>query len=484
MSSDRNQAPPPRVGRDMTVGSIPRHLVAFALPMLAGSALQTAYSFVNAFWVGKKLGTQALAAVTVSQPVIFVSIAAAAGLTLATNILIAQYYGARDWDRLKGVVQTSVVFITVVGFVLLALGLTFDRRLLSLINTPPDVFAASLSYLRIVLWTLPLAFWIFLIISMLRGIGDSKTPVYFQVVSVVVNVVLDPLLMFGWLGFPKLGLNGTAWATIFSQAAAVIALMIYVPKHRPLVMPEWRRRLMDLQTTWLLVEIGFPSMVQQSVVSVSMFVIVSLVSKFGSLTDAAFGAALRIDSIAFLPAMTMGIAVATLAGQNIGARKLERVREVFWWGVLLSGSISLVIAASAISFPGFFLRLFVNDPRVVVVGTGYLHIVAITYVIYAVMFVSHGIINGAGHTLVTTMISMIALWGIRLPLAALLSNHSHRPTGIWYAMLVSVACGMVLSVGVYFSGFWKRPVVKLRFFPGNRRVEESKSRGVEEEGRG
>ena len=135
-----------------------------------------------------------------------------------------------------------------------------------------------------------------------------------------------------------------------------------------------------------------------------------------------------------------------------------------------------MIAASAISFPGFFLRLFVNDPRVVAVGTGYLHIVAITYVIYAVMFVSHGIINGAGHTLVTTMISMIALWGIRLPLAALLSNHSHRPTGIWYAMLVSVACGMVLSVGVYFSGFWKRPVVKLRLFPGNRR------RGGEEAG--
>jgi len=213
-------------------------------------------------------------------------------------------------------------------------------------------------------------------------------------------------------------------------------------------------------------------MVQQSVVSVSMLVIVSLVSKFGSLTDAAFGAALRIDSIAFLPAMTMGIAVATLAGQNIGARKLERVREVFWWGVLLSGSISLVIAASAISFPGFFLRLFVNDPRVVVVGTGYLHIVAITYVLYAVMFVSHGIINGAGHTLVTTLISMITLWGIRLPLAAMLSDHLHRPQGIWCAMLVSVACGMVLSVGVYFSGFWKRPVVKLRFFPGNRRVEE------------
>jgi putative MATE family efflux protein len=347
------------------------------------------------------------------------------------------------------------------------LGLTFARELLLLINTPRDVFAASLGYLRIVLWTLPLTFWLFLIGAMLRGIGDSRTPVYFQMVSVLLNTVLDPILMFGWLGFPRLGLNGTAWATIFSQAAAVVALMCYVPKRRSLVMPQLRPRRMDLQTTWLLVEIGFPSMVQQSVVSVSMLVIVGLVSRFGSLTDAAFGAGLRIDSIAFMPAMTIGIAASTLAGQNLGARKPERVREVFRWGLLVSGSISLVIAVLAASFPAFFLRIFINDSRVLAIGIGYVHIIAATYVLYAVMFVSHGIINGAGHTLVTTLISMIALWGIRLPLAALLSRHHDEPTGIWYAMLISVCCGMVMSLSVYFSGLWKRPVVKLRLF-GNR----------------
>lgn len=465
MNPDRESAS--RGGRDMTVGSTPRHLVAFALPMLAGSALQTAYSFVNAFWVGKRLGESALAAVTVSQPVIFVTIAAAAGLTLATNILIAQCYGARDWKRLQRVVQTSVVFITAVGLVLLTLGLSFGRELLAFINTPPDVFDASLSYLRIVLWTLPLAFWLFLISAMLRGIGDSQTPVYFQAVSVLVNTALDPLLMFGWLGLPKLGLNGTAWATIFSQAAAVAALLLYVPRHRPLVMPRLRPRVMDLQTTWLLTEIGFPSMVQQSVVSFSMLVIVSLVSRFGSLTDAAFGAGLRIDGIAFLPAMTIGMSVSTLAGQNIGARKLARVSEVFRWGVALSGGISLAIATLAIVFAAPILRVFLNDPHALSLGVGYLRIVAFTYVIYAIMFVSHGIINGAGHTLVTTLISMTALWGIRLPLAALLSHRLQDPTGIWLAMLISVCCGMIMSLSVYFSGFWKRPVVKLRFL-GNR----------------
>ncbi len=311
--------PPPRAGRDLTVGSIPRHLVAFAAPMVVGSALQTAYSLVNAFWVGKRLGTEALAAVTVSQPVIFVMIAAAGGLTLATNILLAQYYGARNYDRIKGVVQTSTVLVVGVSVILLALGLIFSPRLLHLVDTPADVFPLALSYLRVIFWTLPLSFGLFLIASMLRGIGDSKTPVYFQAVSVVVNAILDPLLMFGYFGFPRLGLNGTAYATIIAQAAAVLALLIFLPGHRPLVMPDWRRLRIHLDTAWALFEIGAPSMVQQSMVSLSMVFIVRFVSHFGSNVDAAFGAAIRVDSVAFLPALTIGMAISTLAGQNIGA---------------------------------------------------------------------------------------------------------------------------------------------------------------------
>ena len=326
--------------------------------MILGSALQTAYSLVNAFWVGKRLGTESLAAVTVSQPVIFVTIAAAAGLTLATNILIAQYYGARNYERIKEVVQTSAVLVAGVSLALLALGLTFAPYLLRMVDTPANIFPAALSYLRVIFWTLPLSFGIFLIASMLRGIGDSKTPVYFQAVSVLANAILDPLLMFGYLGLPRLGLNGTAYASIIAQAAAMVALLLYVPRNRPLVMPDWRRPRIHLSTAWTLFEIGGPSMLQQSMVSLSMLFIVKFVSQFGSDVDAAFGAAIRIDSVAFLPALTVGMAISTIAGQNIGAGKLGRVREAFRWGVLLGGGISLVIMLLVVSFPGFFLRAF------------------------------------------------------------------------------------------------------------------------------
>jgi len=457
-----SRAPDTTGARDLTTGSVLRHVVAFSLPMLAGSSLQTAYSFVNAFWVGKFLGTEALAAVTVSMPVIFVTIAVAAGLTLATNILVAQYFGAGNRERMKEAVQTSFVLVGVTSLSLLAVGLSLAPSLLRLIRVPDDIFAMAASYLHILFWTVPLGFGIFLIASMLRGIGDSKTPVYFQAASLGLNAALDPLLMFGWLGFPRLGLNGTAYATLIAQVLALAALLVYVPSKRPLVAPDWRRPRVHAATAWLLAKIGFPAMVQQSVVSVSMVVIVSFVSRFGSAADAAFGAGLRIDQIAFLPAITIGMAASTLAGQNIGANKHDRVRSVFGWGVVLSGAICGVIAGFALGMPRVLLRLFLNDQHVIDIGVGYLRIVGYTYVLYAVMFVSNGVINGAGHTLATTLISMLALWGIRLPLAAVLPRYFGDERGIWYAMLASVACGMTLSLVYYRLGNWRSSVIRPR----------------------
>ena len=439
--------------------------------MLAGNALQTAYSFINAFWVGKFLGATALAAITVSQPALFVMIAAAGGLTLATNILVAQSFGARDWVSLRRAVQTSVLLIGSISIALLGLGLLLSERLLVVMNTPGEIFPIALAYLRIILWTIPFGFAIFLIGSMLRGLGDSKTPVYFQAVSVGLNTVLDPLLMFGWLGLPRLGLNGTAWATIISQGLAVVGLLLYVPRKSPIVMPGGRTLRLHRGTAWLLLRIGLPAMIQQSVVSVSMAVIVSLVSRFGAHADAAFGAALRIDHVAFLPALTVGLAVSSLAGQNIGAGRFQRVREVFRWATALSVGLSVLICVPAITVPQVLLRIFLNEADVIAIGAGYLRIVGITYVIYGVMFASNGVINGAGHTFVTTLFSVTTLWGIRLPLAALLPRYTHSLTGIWYAMLTSVACGMVMSLGYYLSGRWKRPIHR----PGPGTAEQSGS---------
>jgi Na+-driven multidrug efflux pump len=154
------------------------------------------------------------------------------------------------------------------------------------------------------------------------------------------------------------------------------------------------------------------------------------------------------------------MAVSTLSGQNIGAVKLKRVREVFWWGMCISGGISLGMSIVAMSLPHIFLRAFLNDPQVIEIGVDYLHIVGISYTLLAIMFVSNGVINGSGHTMPTTLISIISLWGVRLPLAAVLPDYLQSIRGIWYAMIISVASGMALSLLYYSTGRWKKPVIK------------------------
>jgi len=430
----------------------------FSLPLFFGSLLQAAYSFVNAIWVGQKLGTAAMAAVTISFPVIFVLMAIAMGLTMATSILSAQAYGARDWGRLRRVVQNSTVLVAVATILCLGLGELYCRQILIAMNTPANVLDMATNYMHLFLLNMPAMFGIFLAGSLLRGVGDSKTPLYFQAVSVVMTAVLDPLFMFGWLGFPKLGLNGTAVATIISSSLAFISLALYMQKRDSLVAPDWLHLRCDRKTSWLIIKIGVPSMIQQALVSVGMVVVVGIVNKFGEATAAAYGAASRIDQLAFLPAMNFGVSISTLAGQNIGARKFDRVHQVFRWGVLLSCAVTVIASVFAVTMPEHLLRIFLKDPAVIAIGVPYLKIVGAGYIFFAIMFASNGVINGAGHTFITTIFSLISLWIVRVPLAEYLSRRMHKPEGIWYAMVISFGAGMVVSVIYYLSGRWKRSI--------------------------
>lgn len=455
----------PAFGRDLTTGSIPRHLIVFSLPMLAGSALQTAYSFVNAIWVGHFLGTTALAAVTVSFPVVFVLIAVGAGLTLATSILISQHYGARDMPALRRVVDSSTVLIGVLSLALLAGGEFLAPQILRAMDTPPDVLPLAVDYLRIFLISLPMGFGLALTRSMLQGIGDSTTPLYYQGGSLLLTAALDPVLMFGWLGLPVLGLNGTAWATVIAQAIGLWALVARLRRRGNPVAPALGRRGFDWGTTWTTIRIGLPSAVQQSLISVGMVFVTGIVNGFGRDATAAFGAASRVDQLAFMPALTFSLAVSTLAGQNIGAERHHRVRQVFLWGCLLSGGITLAASLLAVSLPRAMLSIFTSDAGVIDLGAGYLRIVGSCYVFFAVMFVSNGVINGAGHTLVTTVVSLVSLWVVRVPLAYWLSRRLGRVEGVWYAIALSFGVSMLSSLGYYLTGRWRRPVARRRAAP-------------------
>lgn len=452
-------------GRDLTVGSIPRHLLAVSVPMLLGNFLNAAYNIVDTIWVGNIIGKNAVGATAVSFPIIFILIALSSGATMATSILIAQYYGAKDYGMVSRVVNNSFAISCILGIVLTVTGILSGDFLLRLMNTPQEIFEMASSYLKIYLTGFVFMYLSFLVTSILRGIGDTMTPLIFLAIAAVLNTVLDPLLIIGVGPFPRLGLSGAAIATVISMGVACISGLIYLNLKNHIVAPDPRKFILDKNITFLIFKIGLPSIVQQSLVSMGAAFITTFVNAFGAPAIAAFGAAGRIESLAFMPAMSLGMASSTLAGQNLGAGKPERIKEIFKWGILMTSAITITISLMTVSAPRLILSMFVREPDVLEIGVTYLKVVGGAYIFFAVMFISNGIINGAGHTITTMLFTLLSLWGVRVPLASVLSRTSLGSTGIWIAIVASFATTMTISLLYYFSGRWKKAVVKVEFEP-------------------
>lgn len=456
-----------KFGKDLTVGSIPKHLLAFSVPMLIGNLLQVSYSVVNTIWIGNKIGEDAVGAAAVSFPIIFLLIALASGVTMATTILVSQYYGAKDYAMVEKTVNNSFSVTLILGVILTIAGIFSSDFLLKLMRTPPEIFQMASSYLKITLAGFILMYFGFLIPAILRGIGDTVTPLAFMAIGIAINAVLDPLMIIGIGPFPRLGLNGAAYASLIAQSIAVVLTLVYLNRKSHIVAVNPKKFILEKNLTLLLFKIGIPSVIQQSLVSLGAFFITSFVNDFGKSAASAFGAAGRVDQIAFMPAMSISMAVSALTGQNMGANKPERVREIFTWGVVMTSVITLLVSLVAVILPGFILSVFGfgHGSPGFDIGVTYLRIEGASYILFAIMFVSNGVINGAGHTMTTMVFSLLSLWIIRVPLAALLSRTSLGITGIWIAIVISYAVVMIVSLLYYFSGRWKNTAVKIKMSP-------------------
>ncbi len=448
-------------GKDLTEGSIPRHLLLFSIPMLAGNAMQIGYSLINTIWVGHLVGENAVGAVGVSLPVLYVLFGVAMGMSVATTIVISQYYGAKDYAGVERAVGCAFSLSLIIALVLTVGGLLSSDHLLRLVATPPEIFAMASSYLRITLAGFTLFYFGMLINFMLRGIGDTITPLVFMSVALGLNAVLDPFFIGGFGPFPRLGLNGAAYATLVSQATAIAVNVIYLNRKRHFIAFNPRKLILDRRLTLLLFKIGLPSIVQQSLVSIGSLFISAFVNGFGAPAANAFGAAGRVDMVAFMPALSMSMAVSALTGQNIGARKTARVREVFRWGILMTSSITIVISLVVVFFSRLILTMFGlgDDPKVMEIGMGYMRIVGASYLFFGIMFISNGVINGAGHTMITMIFTLLSQWLVRVPGSWLLSRTGLGLSGIWIAVALSFVVTMTISLLYYFSGKWKTSAV-------------------------
>jgi putative MATE family efflux protein len=448
-------------GKDLTEGSIPKHLLLFSIPMLAGNALQIGYSLINTIWVGHLVGENAVGAVGVSLPVLYVLFGFAMGMSIATTIVVSQYYGAKDYGMVEKVVANAFSLCLVIASVLTIAGLLSSDLLLRLMATPPENLTMASTYLRLNLAGFMLFYFGMLVNFILRGIGDTLTPLAFMCVGLGLNAVLDPFFIGGFGPFPHLGLNGAAYATLVSQAAAVAVNILYLNRKKHTIAFHPRRLRLDRHLTLLLFKIGLPSIVQQSLVSIGSLFIVSFVNSFGSAATNAFGAVGRVDMIVFMPSMSMSMATSALTGQNLGAGKTHRVKEIFRWGLVMTSSITILISLIVVFLSRLILMMFGlgDDPKVMDIGVSYLRIVGPCYLFFAVMFVSNGVINGAGHTMITMILSLLSQWLVRVPVSWLLSKTSLGVHGIWIAVALSFVATMVASLLYYLSGRWKTSTV-------------------------
>jgi len=440
-------------GSTGAAAAVPRHLITFSIPMLLGNLLQALYNTVDSIWVGRFVGSDALAAVSVGFPVIFALVALIIGITMATTVLVSQYFGARRADDVVRTINNSLLLLVVLGGLASVAGVVLRRPLLRLINTPPEIIDMAASYLGIFMTGLVPIFLYNAVGSILRGLGDSRTPLKFLAFATVFNIILDPFLIFGLGPFPAMGVAGAALATVIAiSSSAVIALRyLYVTSGIVTFRPGAFR--FDWNLTKLTFRIGLPTGIQQVMVSLSALAVTAIVNSFGPTVVAGFGAAARLDQFAFLPAMSI----------SIGVSALDRVRQTVRWGALMAGGVTAVAALVAVLKPDILLVLFTRDSAVLTEGSLYLRYVGLAYVPLALMFTLSGVLRGAGDTTPPMVFTLISLWLVRVPFARYLSTTvGLGPVGIWMAVAASPYIGLLLNYVYYWTGRWKTKAVARR----------------------
>lgn len=446
--------------KDFTQGNIARQVIDFSLPIMLGNVLMSVYGIINMIWVGRLLGTEAVAAVSASLPIIMLMPAFLIGLGMATNVLIAQAFGRKDMEGLRKILANS--FFSSVLFCLLIsmVGLLFRRQILEWVEVPLEIKEMALSYLTIMMAAMVFHFFINWMNGMLRGLGDATTVVKILFILTVCNVVFVPLAIRGIGPVPSLGVAGAAWGSSLAAIVTGIFGYVYLLRFNPYInMRNW-----DYKLDWNIIrevfKIGVPASLQMIVVTLAGVVIVTLVNRYGAAVTAAFGIGMQIDMLAAIPFMSIGMASTTIAGQNLGARKLDRVYETLRISVFFGLIVGLVCAVVLYFFSGLIGSIFFKDSlqsgQVIKYVDDYYSWVAFIFPCFAVIFAIQGVLRSAGDTMALLVLSFIAMFVIRIPLAYALSGPAgFRQDGIWMAMLASSALAVGLNWIYYRKGSWK-----------------------------
>lgn len=440
-------------------GSIIRTMFWLAWPIFLSNLVNISYNLVDALWLGR-LGREAFGAPTVSWPMIMLIYSIGFGYLTAGISLTSQYYGAGDFENAEKSASQQFFFSLIVAVFFSIGGFLVAPHILAYMGVPSDIYPLATSYTRTIFIGIPFVFTGFVYITIANSLGDTRTPTVLNIISSVANIILDPLFIFGYFGFPKMGVNGAAVATILSRTIVSVVGVYYLFKG--ILGIRIRVRYMWFRGWWLrkIIKIGTPLAIQQSSNSLGFAIMMSIVSKFGSVVVAAYGVAIRIIDV--LQAFTGAVqrSVAIMIGQNIGAEKYNRAKKIAVTALvsvfvfLLVGSIIIYL------FRDVLIAVFINDPAVIVEGAKVLGIFTWSIPFFGVFFIAGAIAMGSGHTKIFAIISITRLWLLRIGLSILLAVLLDMGSiGIYIAMAISNIVAGVSSFIWIMSESWVKKVI-------------------------
>ena len=447
--------------QDMTVGKPLYNLAAFSIPLLIGNFAQQMYNTVDSIVVGQYCGDSALAAVGVSTPIINLMLLLFMGISTGAGILVSQYFGAHKEKELNIAVGNCLTLALISGIIIMIIGPLMVRPLMTLLDTPADVYDMAVDYLTIILLGILGTGYYNIVSGVLRGLGDSVTPLIFLIVACVLNIFLDLLFVIKF----EMSAAGVGLATIIAQAVSA-SLCIWKLSRTPGIKISLKTLKPEKRMSMKIIRLGLPSGLTQAIFSLSSIIVQALTNSFGTAVMACSIVVMRVDGFAMMPNFTFGMAMTTFVGQNVGAGYLDRVREGVRVGLRAGLMISVVLVAGILLFGENLMRMFTTTEEVVTLGVHMMRILALGYIAMAITQSLSGVMRGAGDTMTPMWVSIITTVIIRMPLAyglAFLTRSAELPNGspdsLFISLLTAWIMGAVLTSLAYRRGAWKKKAV-------------------------
>jgi putative MATE family efflux protein len=444
---------------DLVNGPIARTLLLFSLPVLGSNVLQSLNASVNAIWVGHYLGEAALTATSNANIILFFLLGVVFGISMATTILVGQAVGSRNIERARRVVGTGASFFAALSVLVAAFGYMFTPHILSAMHTPADAIPFAISYLRIIFIALPVMYFYNFVMMTLRGGGDSRTPFFFMLLSVGLDIALNPLLIFGLGPLPAMGIAGSALATLIAQSLSLLLMITYLYRRKhflALRSKELNYLRPDPAILRALVTKGLPMGLQMLVISSSALVMISLVNGYGSQMTAGYGVASQLWTYVQMPALAIGASVSSMAAQNVGAGRWDRVSRIALTGVGFNFLLTGALVALLYLFDHAALGLFLpREGEAMQVAQHINNIVAWSFVLFGVTMVLFGVVRSTGAVMAPLVVLFISMWLIRLPFAELLASR-YGAEAIWWSFPLGTLVSVILALAYYRYGGWRK----------------------------